>query len=133
MLMWVLMGYFLALENLKMSNHMHHLVGIKSCFMHMLFQVLKRCTFGLAVLTPSLLWHCYQYALCFIVKLLILRTQMKMQAGNPFLDQNFLADSCQPSPNPVPMPCATEYQHHPHSFRLPASSPYDNFLKAAGC
>lgn len=54
-------------------------------------------------------------------------------AGNPFLDQNFVADSCQPSPSPVPMPCATEYQHHPHSFKLPASSPYDNFLKAAGC
>ncbi|XP_057467859.1 protein SEMI-ROLLED LEAF 2 isoform X2 [Actinidia eriantha] len=34
---------------------------------------------------------------------------------------------------PVPMMCATEYQHHPHSFRLPSSSPFDNFLKAAGC
>ncbi|XAR68529.1 hypothetical protein NMG60_11003677 [Bertholletia excelsa] len=29
--------------------------------------------------------------------------------------------------------CATEYWHHPQSFRLPASSPYDNFLKAASC
>ncbi|KAE8098791.1 hypothetical protein FH972_016828 [Carpinus fangiana] len=54
-------------------------------------------------------------------------------AGNPFLDQNFIDDSSQPFPSPVPMPCATEYQHRPHSFRLPASSPYDNFLKAAGC
>ncbi|XVE75621.1 hypothetical protein DITRI_Ditri12bG0107900 [Diplodiscus trichospermus] len=33
----------------------------------------------------------------------------------------------------LPMLCATEYQHHPQSFSLPASSPYDNFLKAAGC
>ncbi|XP_059668417.1 protein SEMI-ROLLED LEAF 2 isoform X2 [Cornus florida] len=54
------------------------------------------------------------------------------KVGNPFLDQK--------TPNPditslgtVTMPCATEYQHNPHAFRLPASSPYDNFLKAAGC
>ncbi|XVF56139.1 hypothetical protein PTKIN_Ptkin06aG0092900 [Pterospermum kingtungense] len=33
----------------------------------------------------------------------------------------------------IPMLCATEYQKHPQSFCLPASSPYDNFLKAAGC
>ncbi|KAG7958714.1 hypothetical protein I3843_10G031900 [Carya illinoinensis] len=55
------------------------------------------------------------------------------EAGNPFLDQNFTANSCEPSPGPVPMPCAAEYQHHPHFFKLPASSPYDHFLKAAGC
>ncbi|KAH6828761.1 hypothetical protein C2S53_018638 [Perilla frutescens var. hirtella] len=29
--------------------------------------------------------------------------------------------------------CAAEYQNNPVSFRLPTSSPYDNFLKAAGC
>ncbi|KAG6638408.1 hypothetical protein CIPAW_10G032800 [Carya illinoinensis] len=56
-----------------------------------------------------------------------------VDAGNPFLDQNFTANSCEPSPGPVPMPCAAEYQHHPHFFKLPASSPYDHFLKAAGC
>ncbi|KAM7262533.1 hypothetical protein ACFE04_000216 [Oxalis oulophora] len=33
----------------------------------------------------------------------------------------------------TPMLCATEYQNHPPFFQLPASSPYDNFLKAAGC
>ncbi|KZV15899.1 hypothetical protein F511_14538 [Dorcoceras hygrometricum] len=33
----------------------------------------------------------------------------------------------------VPAQCAAEMQKNPHSFRLPASSPYDNFLKAAGC
>ncbi|KAG6694185.1 hypothetical protein I3842_09G037100 [Carya illinoinensis] len=54
-------------------------------------------------------------------------------AVNPFLDQNFTANSCGPSPTPVPLPCATEHQRHPHFFRLPASSPYDHFLKAAGC
>ncbi|KAK6162993.1 hypothetical protein DH2020_002834 [Rehmannia glutinosa] len=32
----------------------------------------------------------------------------------------------------VPMGCAAEFQHHTDFFRLPASSPYDNFLKAAG-
>ncbi|XP_057770344.1 protein SEMI-ROLLED LEAF 2 [Salvia miltiorrhiza] len=32
-----------------------------------------------------------------------------------------------------PVLCATEYQNNPVSFRLPTSSPYDNFLKAAGC
>lgn len=29
--------------------------------------------------------------------------------------------------------CAAEYQNNPVSFRLPTTSPYDNFLKAAGC
>ncbi|XP_042000565.1 protein SEMI-ROLLED LEAF 2-like [Salvia splendens] len=32
-----------------------------------------------------------------------------------------------------PVLCATEYQNNPVSFQLPSSSPYDNFLKAAGC
>ncbi|KAG6397287.1 hypothetical protein SASPL_143453 [Salvia splendens] len=31
-----------------------------------------------------------------------------------------------------PVLCATEYQSNPVSFRLPSSSPYDNFMKAAG-
>lgn len=34
---------------------------------------------------------------------------------------------------PSSQQCAAEYHHPPPSFRLPASSPYDNFLKAAGC
>ncbi|KAI3472191.1 hypothetical protein Pfo_029679 [Paulownia fortunei] len=33
----------------------------------------------------------------------------------------------------APSLCAAEIQHYPNSLRLPASSPYDNFLKAAGC
>ncbi|KAL0283330.1 UNVERIFIED_CONTAM: hypothetical protein Sangu_2898100 [Sesamum angustifolium] len=32
----------------------------------------------------------------------------------------------------VPMRCGAEFQHQPVFFCLPASTPYDNFLKAAG-
>lgn len=45
--------------------------------------------------------------------------------GNPFLEENFNSIS--------PKPCATEFHQDPHFFRLPASTPFDNFLKAAGC
>ncbi|KAJ4706418.1 ARM repeat superfamily protein [Melia azedarach] len=55
------------------------------------------------------------------------------KAGNPFLDENLTSDPNKPSGGTVPTQCATEYQHHPQYFRLPASSPYDHFLKAAGC
>ncbi|KAK3223938.1 hypothetical protein Dsin_010963 [Dipteronia sinensis] len=51
---------------------------------------------------------------------------------NPFLDQKLNAFLKNQSASSHPMPCATEYQLQPH-FQLPASSPYDNFLKAAGC
>ncbi|XP_027365036.1 uncharacterized protein LOC113872043 isoform X2 [Abrus precatorius] len=34
--------------------------------------------------------------------------------------------------NTVPLLCAT-IQNHPHLFKLPAASPFDHFLKAAGC
>ncbi|KAF7148752.1 hypothetical protein RHSIM_Rhsim03G0019100 [Rhododendron simsii] len=53
--------------------------------------------------------------------------------GNPFMEQTSTTDTNKPSGGSIPMMCAAEYQNHPHSFRLPASSPYDNFLKAAGC
>lgn len=55
------------------------------------------------------------------------------KVGNPFLDQNSPANSQKPPVGSKPVLCATEYQHNPIFFRLPASSPYDNFLKAAGC
>ncbi|KAL8125471.1 protein SEMI-ROLLED LEAF 2-like [Apium graveolens] len=42
--------------------------------------------------------------------------------GNPSISQNEATVSS-----------STDYQHNPQSFRLPSSSPYDNFLKAAGC
>ncbi|XP_057488018.1 uncharacterized protein LOC130774041 [Actinidia eriantha] len=50
--------------------------------------------------------------------------------GNALTDQNVIADTNKQSVATVL--CATEYQHHPHSFRLPVSSPFDNFLNAAG-
>ncbi|BFG38111.1 hypothetical protein CerSpe_243850 [Prunus speciosa] len=55
------------------------------------------------------------------------------KSGNPFADQTATSYIPPQTQGCVPMMCATEYQQHPHSFRLPASSPYDNFLKAAGC
>ncbi|KAI5341908.1 Hypothetical predicted protein [Prunus dulcis] len=51
-------------------------------------------------------------------------------SGNPFLDSN--AISLNQSVGNGQTLWATEYQHYPR-FQLPASSPYDNFLKAAGC
>ncbi|KAI3682379.1 hypothetical protein L1987_82319 [Smallanthus sonchifolius] len=54
-------------------------------------------------------------------------TSFQSQAGHPFLEQN-----SPPVVNgQVKTSSATEHQHVPQSFRLPASSPYDNFLKAA--
>ncbi|KAK4432124.1 protein SEMI-ROLLED LEAF 2 [Sesamum alatum] len=57
------------------------------------------------------------------------------KSGNPFLDQNIpgVVPGLPVGVGGPPVLCATEYQHHPLSFSLPASSPYDNFLKAAGC
>ncbi|KAJ4978796.1 hypothetical protein NE237_009576 [Protea cynaroides] len=55
------------------------------------------------------------------------------QIGNPFLDENINANLHKPVVGTGPMLCATEFQQHPNFYRLPASSPYDNFLKAAGC
>ncbi|KAJ4971996.1 hypothetical protein NE237_005095 [Protea cynaroides] len=54
------------------------------------------------------------------------------QSGNPFLDQNINASLPKPVFGTGSM-CATEFQQHPNFYMLPASSPYDNFLKAAGC
>ncbi|XP_042514830.1 protein SEMI-ROLLED LEAF 2-like isoform X2 [Macadamia integrifolia] len=55
------------------------------------------------------------------------------QIGNPFLDQNVNANLHKPVVGTGPMLCATEFQQHPNFYGLPPSSPYDNFLKAAGC
>ncbi|GAB4843853.1 hypothetical protein Ancab_013815 [Ancistrocladus abbreviatus] len=55
------------------------------------------------------------------------------RAGNPFADENMMPAVNKPVlVSPVPMLCAAEYQHQPNFFQLPSSSPYDNFLKAAG-
>uniref|UniRef100_A0A9I9CX37 Protein EFR3-like protein B n=1 Tax=Cucumis melo TaxID=3656 RepID=A0A9I9CX37_CUCME len=53
------------------------------------------------------------------------------EVGNPFIE-HFTANPHRPPLGPIVTPCVTEYQCQTHSFRLPASSPYDNFLKAAG-
>ncbi|KAI3409223.1 uncharacterized protein J3R85_019581 [Psidium guajava] len=55
------------------------------------------------------------------------------RAGNPFLDNDQDANMQKPTVGTATFLCSTEYQHNPSFFRLPASSPYDNFLKAAGC
>ncbi|KAJ6826892.1 uncharacterized protein M6B38_369555 [Iris pallida] len=54
-------------------------------------------------------------------------------AGNPFLDHN-LPYPQKMAPAPA-FPCAIEsqYQYQNPLLVLPASSPYDHFLKAAGC
>ncbi|XP_058729483.1 protein SEMI-ROLLED LEAF 2-like [Vicia villosa] len=52
---------------------------------------------------------------------------------NPFMDSNFGSNSPSTLPETAPRLCATSYQHQDAFFQLPASRPYDNFLKAAGC
>ncbi|RZC82938.1 hypothetical protein C5167_045724 [Papaver somniferum] len=58
-------------------------------------------------------------------------TYLPPKRGNPFDEENFSMKQSKTSVNAGPKRCATEYQHHPDIFRLPAASPYDNFLKAA--
>ncbi|KAJ0985866.1 hypothetical protein J5N97_004222 [Dioscorea zingiberensis] len=52
--------------------------------------------------------------------------------GNPFLDHSHNAYP-HPFSNGAPMIYSPLQYHQPEHVRLPASSPYDNFLKAAGC
>lgn len=62
------------------------------------------------------------------------KNYLKLQTGNPFLMSNFndFNDLSQYSSiGTGSMLCSTLYQQS--FFQLPASSPYDNFLKAAGC
>jgi len=56
-----------------------------------------------------------------------------VQVGNPPFDENAAFDFHGPTFSPLPMVSGTEYQNQPHPFKLPAASPYDNFMKAAGC
>ncbi|KHN07377.1 hypothetical protein glysoja_012675 [Glycine soja] len=55
------------------------------------------------------------------------------KVGNPPFDENAAFDFHGPTFSPLPMVSGTEYQNQPHPFKLPAASPYDNFMKAAGC
>ncbi|XP_039116167.1 protein SEMI-ROLLED LEAF 2-like isoform X2 [Dioscorea cayenensis subsp. rotundata] len=54
------------------------------------------------------------------------------QSGNPFLNHNQNAYT-NAFHNAPPMFSSSAQNHHSEHFRLPATSPYDNFLKAAGC
>ncbi|XP_020243026.1 uncharacterized protein LOC109821234 [Asparagus officinalis] len=60
----------------------------------------------------------------------------QVQKGvNPFADHYFTGSqnqNPQPTGNMMTM-CATEYQYEAQCIRLPASNPFDNFLRAAGC
>ncbi|XP_068648184.1 protein SEMI-ROLLED LEAF 2-like [Aristolochia californica] len=53
--------------------------------------------------------------------------------GNPFVEQNFSPAPLKLSNGSALPSCVTEFHHQPLMYRLPASSPFDNFLKAAGC
>ncbi|KAK6261038.1 hypothetical protein SCA6_015512 [Theobroma cacao] len=55
-----------------------------------------------------------------------------VKSENPFIDQNMGAVSLNQYAGTALMLCATEYHQQPY-FQLPVSSPYDHFLKAAGC
>lgn len=62
-------------------------------------------------------------------------TEQVQMAGNPFLGENLNTSLQQISLGPT-HPCASEIQSvykQPEFLSLPAASPYDNFLKAAGC
>ncbi|XP_009610919.1 protein SEMI-ROLLED LEAF 2 isoform X1 [Nicotiana tomentosiformis] len=54
------------------------------------------------------------------------------QVKNQLVDQKAANVSQKPSPGTVDWHCGAQCQSNPETFRLPASSPYDNFLKAAG-
>jgi hypothetical protein len=51
----------------------------------------------------------------------------------PLLSKEFDMKSPRTPVGTIQSPCYAELQNNPQAFRLPASSPYDNFLKAAGC
>ncbi|XP_020090634.1 uncharacterized protein LOC109711804 [Ananas comosus] len=52
--------------------------------------------------------------------------------GDSYYEQNFNLYQ-QKVTATTPLLCATEYQCQPNYLKLPALSPFDNFLKAAGC
>ncbi|TKY67979.1 EFR3-like B [Spatholobus suberectus] len=54
-------------------------------------------------------------------------------SGNPFLESNFDSTSHNTLPDTAPRLPSFNCQHQAAFFQLPATRPYDNFLKAAGC
>ena len=55
------------------------------------------------------------------------------KVDKPLFDEDNFVELYQPTSGHVPMLCGAEYQNHTHFFQLPTASPFDNFLKAAGC
>ncbi|CAL5211986.1 unnamed protein product [Lathyrus oleraceus] len=60
-------------------------------------------------------------------------TNSNVQQSLPLVNGNPFLDSPSTLPETAPRLCATSYQQQDAFFQLPASRPYDNFLKAAGC
>ncbi|URD94050.1 Cyclin-related protein [Musa troglodytarum] len=59
-------------------------------------------------------------------------TETSQWIGNPFLEPNIVSYTYQ-APTSTASFCAVGYHYQPQLYQLPASSPFDNFLKAAGC
>ncbi|XP_058738250.1 protein SEMI-ROLLED LEAF 2-like [Vicia villosa] len=55
------------------------------------------------------------------------------KVDNSFFDDNTFVELYQPTSTPAPLFCGADYQNQPQFFQLPTASPFDNFLKAAGC
>ncbi|CAK8571140.1 unnamed protein product [Lathyrus sativus] len=60
-------------------------------------------------------------------------TNSNVQQSLPLVNGNSFLDSPNTLPETVPSLRATSYQQEDAFFQLPASRPYVNFLKAAGC
>ncbi|XP_050911184.1 protein SEMI-ROLLED LEAF 2 isoform X2 [Lathyrus oleraceus] len=56
-----------------------------------------------------------------------------LKVDNSLLDDNTFVELYQPTSTPAPLFCGADYQDQPQFFQLPTASPFDNFLKAAGC
>ncbi|KAG0481879.1 hypothetical protein HPP92_009963 [Vanilla planifolia] len=55
------------------------------------------------------------------------------KSRNPFVDGPECSTRQRTQHRGTMLPCSSEYEYQPQFLRLPASSPFDNFLKAAGC
>ncbi|XP_004493505.1 protein SEMI-ROLLED LEAF 2 isoform X2 [Cicer arietinum] len=66
-------------------------------------------------------------------KNMVSSSHVDLQKDKPIFDDENFVELYRPTSGPVPMLCGAEYQNHPHFFQLPTASPFDNFLKAAGC
>ncbi|CAI8613975.1 unnamed protein product [Vicia faba] len=62
-----------------------------------------------------------------------LKVDKEDKVDNFFFDDNTFVELYQPTSTPAPLFCGADYQNQPHFFQLPTASPFDNFLKAAGC